>query len=521
MKLIYLAIVASLALGLYLYKNEFVPPHLSNDEISVAYDAYSVSRTMRDEHNQFLPVSFESNVNAKAPLYDYLAITPIRLLGNTATAARIPSAIAGALTVFISGLLVYQTSRKLSLALLTATTLTFTPWLIHSSHTALETNMALAMTTIFVFAFMRWRNHPSVTNSFSTAVMAALSMYAYHTQWGFIPLLGVVLVMVFPNTLRNKKLFLVAVIFGLCITPLGLDYLTNSITRHRAANDLLWYSVRLRDLPATSINHYLSHFDPGWLFFSGMNLFEDLSPYRQGLFLPPLVFLFGIGLVAVFRKSPWSDLDKLALTWLFLAPVVPSLTKGEPSTSRYLIVAIPIAIFIATGWWELWQARKQLRTKIVGGGLVLATIFSLFYFWVIYFYQFPHFSGINYQYGYQQITEYLKTVYPNPEVKTIVVESRFGPYNRYDGLPHLYIPYFLPLHPSKLQHKRTTLTSLYYDKFEETNINWSTIVLMPNAIYVTSEANLPPAHLLPNLVEKKIIYLPSGERAFEIFQARP
>src|SRR3972149_10990397 len=85
-----------------------IPPHLSNDEISIAYDAYSVSKTLRDEHNQFLPISFKSHGTYKTPLTVYLTSISVRLFGNSDFSARLPSSLLGSLTVFILGLLAYE-----------------------------------------------------------------------------------------------------------------------------------------------------------------------------------------------------------------------------------------------------------------------------------------------------------------------------------------------------------------------------------------------------------------------------
>ena len=69
MKRKYLMIVFSIAIVTLVTR--FVnlsksPPHLSNDEVSLAYDAYSRSKTLRDEHNNLIPISFESHGDYKA-----------------------------------------------------------------------------------------------------------------------------------------------------------------------------------------------------------------------------------------------------------------------------------------------------------------------------------------------------------------------------------------------------------------------------------------------------------------------
>ena len=54
---------------LRIYRISSVPPGLGNDEISIAYDAYSVGTIGRDSSGQFLPLSFKSHGTYKVPLY--------------------------------------------------------------------------------------------------------------------------------------------------------------------------------------------------------------------------------------------------------------------------------------------------------------------------------------------------------------------------------------------------------------------------------------------------------------------
>lgn len=83
-------IIIILGLILRLAGLNLTPPHLSNDEISIAYDAYSISRNFRGEHGTYLPLSFQSHGTYKAPLYTYI-LAPIQyILGNKQWVARLP-----------------------------------------------------------------------------------------------------------------------------------------------------------------------------------------------------------------------------------------------------------------------------------------------------------------------------------------------------------------------------------------------------------------------------------------------
>src|SRR3989338_8871915 len=103
-----IVIIAVITIFTRFYGLESVPSHLGNDEISIAYDAYSVARTFRDEHNNYLSLSFQSHNTYKAPLYGYLTAPLTLILPNNATTVRLPSALAGSLTVLFLGLLVLE-----------------------------------------------------------------------------------------------------------------------------------------------------------------------------------------------------------------------------------------------------------------------------------------------------------------------------------------------------------------------------------------------------------------------------
>src|SRR3972149_10232950 len=141
-----------------------IPPHLSNDEISIAYDAYSISKTLRDEHNDFLPISFQSHGTYKAPLTIYLASIPTFLLGNSEYSVRLPSAILGSLSVFLLGFLVYELSKNKNVALITSSLLAISPWHIYTSRMVLESNVALFFVIggLYLFFYARSRNKTSI-----------------------------------------------------------------------------------------------------------------------------------------------------------------------------------------------------------------------------------------------------------------------------------------------------------------------------------------------------------------------
>src|SRR3972149_5222797 len=106
-----LIVVIVLAAVLRLYNLSGVPPGINRDEASIGYTAASLIQTGRDEYGRVWPLSFESFGDWKLPLYIYSTIPFVKLFGLNELAVRLPSALAGMLTIFFAYFLVSELFR--------------------------------------------------------------------------------------------------------------------------------------------------------------------------------------------------------------------------------------------------------------------------------------------------------------------------------------------------------------------------------------------------------------------------
>ena len=97
-----LSLIVVLAFVLRFYKLGEVPLGFHQDEVSQAYNSFSILTTGRDRYGQLLPILFRSFGSYQPPVYTYLTTIPIFLFGNTIFAARSTSAFFGVLTVFLT-----------------------------------------------------------------------------------------------------------------------------------------------------------------------------------------------------------------------------------------------------------------------------------------------------------------------------------------------------------------------------------------------------------------------------------
>lgn len=167
----FLIIVLLVASALRLYKLGTVPPHLTPDEASLGYNAYSILKTGRDEYGQLLPIIFKSFGDWKPGLYIYLTVPFVAIFGLNEWAVRLPSAITGVVVVWLLYKIVpllfktkktqLRTTNYQLLALISAFLLAINPWHIHFSRGAWEVNVALTLTLAGIYFFLKAINSHS------------------------------------------------------------------------------------------------------------------------------------------------------------------------------------------------------------------------------------------------------------------------------------------------------------------------------------------------------------------------
>src|SRR5512138_2320805 len=86
------------------------PPSLNWDETAIAYNAYSILKTGKDEWGVRFPIHFRSYGEYKLPVQIYASIPGIAIFGLNELGVRITPVIYGTLTA----LFLYFLGRKLS-----------------------------------------------------------------------------------------------------------------------------------------------------------------------------------------------------------------------------------------------------------------------------------------------------------------------------------------------------------------------------------------------------------------------
>src|SRR3989344_6801008 len=97
--IVIVGVVFLFALFIRVYLLSSVPAHLSWDEASIGYNAYSILESGIDETGKTFPLVFEAFGVQKLPGYIYLSVPFVKLFGLNELSVRLPSALFGALGV--------------------------------------------------------------------------------------------------------------------------------------------------------------------------------------------------------------------------------------------------------------------------------------------------------------------------------------------------------------------------------------------------------------------------------------
>jgi 4-amino-4-deoxy-L-arabinose transferase-like glycosyltransferase len=441
-KYLLLGIIILAAILRLLFLNKF-PIGFNADEAAIGYNAYSLIETGRDEHQSSWPLVFRSFDDYKPPLYFYLVLPFVKVLGLNEWSVRLPSAILGIGMVYLIYLLAGEFFPKhKAVSYLAAFIVAISPWSLHFSRGGWEVNVATFLFLLGTYSFVKKKY------LFSILAFVA-SLYTYHSARIIAPLLGLSLFLVYLRQIEWKKL-IPSIALGVILTipvlvqmfsPTGtsrfsgvsifadsgpLSYVHEMRRLSKNPNSLLT-KIRYNRYAAYTgkfISNYFSHFSPGFLFISGDRIDRSRVPGVGQLYLTFLPFLL-IGLIYCLynlKRRPY----KLIILWLAIAPIPASLTFQSPHALRAENMIIPLALTIAIGIYRsALYINKHFKKFSITICLLLSLLLTLEFGRYLYQYYvvYPKDIPIAWQYGFRDLAEYVKVNYEKYD--KIVISTRY------------------------------------------------------------------------------------------------
>lgn len=432
-KRIWLILIFTSALVLRLLFLNKIPFGVTNDEASVAYDAWLLSKTGKDQWGEFLPLEFRGFGDYRLPVYQYLLVPLVRLFGLKAWAIRLPTAFFASASIILLFFLIRlifkdQKIKGDTIGLISAFLLIINPWHFGLSRVIMESNLGLFFVLLSVYFYLKSEKD---LRQFSLGVFfAILSFYTYYSYRIFLPLFLLILTLNNQNLIKKqwKKKLKVVLIGLIFLIPIIISVFQGggtarlsqvSIFRDKSiAGQINEYQGACKEkLPSFVCRiffnkhsayfkqfalNYFNHFSPQFLFFSEFEKGWGFLPPSSYFYLINLPFFFA-GLFYLLKKPE----GKPFFTFLLLAPLADSLT-GKGHFARSFLMTVPVVFFIAGGWYCFFSFLKKRKKAYLVILPILVYFYSFSQFLINYFFYFPVKHARCTYYEYQPLFEYLK-----------------------------------------------------------------------------------------------------------------
>ena len=438
---IVLVIVAAF---LRLYRLDHYPLPMHQDELSDAYDAYSIAETGADRTGARYPVVLRAlgEVDYRPALYAWLAAVPIKLAGFSPYAARLPSALLGVLALLLMFLFAKRLVNE-SFALIALTFAVFSPWHLTYSRLAHQGAMLPAFFTILVL----WLWQRSALRAYPAAAISGigfilgLSSSAYQTTRLLGPLMLLLIAWDLFRHSSRRNIVLLAAFAAVGAAPQIFTLVT--APEHffaRLVSTLPDATPQTPSMTVSAAKGLALLFGPRLLFWPNM---EDSGYLAARLLLVELPFYY-IGLVTLLSVQPMKlKRFRIYLYAVFVMAALPAVITGNSSSIR-VTAALPIvSLFTAAGVvWVVdtlrkWSVPTRLSYGLIGAGFVASVAFTGY----MYFGS-ATVNGVRSNNVLVQIGERLRTLRPSYD-KVFVVDSP-----EYSGL---HVAAFAGMKPREFQ----------------------------------------------------------------------
>lgn len=455
-----LLLITALAFFLRIYKISSFPPGLYSDETTYGYNAYSLLKTGKDEYGKSWPLTFKSFGDYKPPLTAWLTIPSVAIFGLNEFAVRLPSVIAGTLTVLIIYFLskeIFPQSPKFSIAKLSALLLAISPWHLEFSRSSMLVGIEAMFISLGLLLFLKGLKQPKWL--YLSPLSFAAAMYTYYGSRVTVALLALTAAIIFRKEVRKlKKHVIGAIIIGvLALLPLTIAIIKTPETLTGRARTIsvfydpgvrakLWYS---HSIDGENFPVVLSRFFHNKIYYYARDIahryFQHLSydfwvrtgdttppfdiPNMGVVYLADLIFVF-YGVFLAFRQR--TQKQQLLLSYLFISPIAASFTFITPAANRSFNMVIGWTILTALG---ISTFARKFKSAI--WLLIICYVCSFGFYLYQYYVTTPQEMAYKWHYGRKELVKKISAI--EDKYDEIVFSNHEGPayiwllfYKQYD-----------------------------------------------------------------------------------------
>ncbi len=223
-----LVIVIIFASILRLHKLGTIPTAMSDDEVRLAYNAYSIWNTGKDIYGKFLPLAFVVDGYAFNPIPIYLVSPFVGVFGLNEFSSRMLFALSGIASIYLVFLIANSLLKNKTIAMLSAFSLTFSAWHLQLSRFAYEGTIALFFYLLGIFLIIKTKKN-NLWTIFGSCFAFLFAFYSYSgNKLILIPIIGAILWFKYKELTRRQLLIFGAFVLFIILSFAFLSKVQNA-----------------------------------------------------------------------------------------------------------------------------------------------------------------------------------------------------------------------------------------------------------------------------------------------------
>lgn len=376
-------VIAVVAVWLHVRKLASMPEGLYKDEVSFAWNAYTLATTGRDEYGVSFPLYPKAFGEYKSAGYVYLSVLVMRVVGLSSWSVRAPSV----LSWLVGTALMYGLGRRLwprpESRVFLLLLLAFTPSLFCLSRMAFESIMLYPTLALFLLGVQRGFEGKSARWAAIAGVAIGLSTYVYATFRLLAPLHCLLILLCYGRRQHLRSLVSFAAAAFVTVIPFAwyMHEHGDNLTKRYQLVGYAHQAIPLTDKLQMFVTRYVNYFTPQYLLTSGDDNLRQHTGNCGELLAPcVLALVLGIALflgVRRFRRVPFHS---VLLGGFFLSPISAALTLEQHHSLRafsLVVFAIPIALY---GFHHVLRKSRYVSALMLLATLLSAGSFVKYYF---------------------------------------------------------------------------------------------------------------------------------------------
>lgn len=508
---VYVSIAFVFSLFTHLFQLNVLPAFITHDEVYYAVEAQTIALSATDIAGTWRPWYF----TAASSLYAELPGTVIALgrwLGsNQLMAARISSAVIGAIFPFLLAAIATELLQKQKVFWFVWGVATFNPWVFQFSRMSFDALFSLFFYTLGLLLLLKLKD----TYKWAAAIPFFVGFFQYQgLKLILLPILFTTVLFIWDRahrpTLKTRRTLIFSLLF-LVLFSVGLFASFTLRLRYQASSsrvaDLIFFkddllrskvnddrrlslqspinmlaTNKMTALAQALLSQYVKAFDLGQLFVYGESFRNPFSVWTMGMFYTiDLVFIL-IGIGWLFSQQKTRALAILLVSWLLIAPLPVAINSIDAWLMFRAAWLIPTLLLLSgIGAFAVWSSPLQILK--VGAMSIYA--FSILWFGYQYWYRYPLYSTKDKGFSERIMSSYVDRIGIDKQVKILANESWFVSQS-YLYYRNLIKKDRLPAIQQAFQQKKFQFENVEIDTrcFDTRNLG-------PNDVVITEASNTP------------------------------